>query len=103
MKALATVLLTAPFLAGAANAADAACLRSDTIESVKMMGEATATATDRQKRHYDITFVGPCGARHQNVFFILKPESLPLCIGPGTGLKTNSEGVCVVKTVTAPP
>jgi hypothetical protein len=99
MKCLAAVLLTSAFFANAASAAEAVCLRGDSIDRVKMVGEATAAASDRQNRQFDITFVAPCGARHQNVFFILKPESLPVCIIPGTALKTNTEGVCVVKSI----
>ena len=101
MKRLATVLLGLACFAAAANAADTVCLRGDNIDHVTMISASTAKASDRDHRLFDISFVGPCGARHQNVFFILKPESLPTCIIPGTAFPTNKEGVCVVKTVGA--
>jgi hypothetical protein len=101
MKRLATVLLGLMSFAPAANAADTACLRGDNIDSVTMVSADRATASDRDHRLFDITFVGACGARHLNVFFILRPESLPTCIVPSTAFHTNREGVCVIKAISA--
>lgn len=95
-----TYLMAAVLFAEASLAADTACLRADNIDQIRMTGAATALATDKQKQTFDITFVGSCGARHRNVFFVLRPESLPTCVAAGTALPTNSEGVCVAKTVT---
>lgn len=94
-----TCLIAAALLAEASVAADTACLRADNIDRIRMTGAATALATDKQKRSFDITFVGACGARHANVFFIVRPDFLPTCVAAGTALPTNIEGVCVAKTV----
>lgn len=92
-------LLAVVLFAKASVAAE--CLRADAVDHIKMTGPATALATDRRDHRFDVTFVAPCGARHANVFFVMKPESLPTCISAGTALPTNREGVCVVKTVAA--
>lgn len=86
-------------VAGNAAAMDEPCLKGDKISSVTMVTADKALVTDRQNGRFELTFVGACGARHQNVFFVLRPESLPVCIGPGTALATNKDGVCVVKTI----
>jgi hypothetical protein len=101
MKQLATVFLACACFAPAANAAGAACLRGDNIDHVSMVSASRATASDRDHRLFDIAFVTPCGVRHQNVFFILRPESLPTCIVPGTAFPTNKEAACVIKTISA--
>ncbi len=92
-------LLAVVALAQASVAAE--CLRADAVDQIRMTGPATALATDRRDHRFDVTFVAPCGARHANVFFIVKPEFLPTCISAGTALPTNREGVCVVKAVAA--
>jgi hypothetical protein len=94
-----TCLLAAALFAQVSVAADTACLRADNIAQIRMTGTATALATDKQKRHFDITFVGACSARHPNVFFVVRPDFLPTCIAAGTALPTNTEGVCVAKAV----
>jgi hypothetical protein len=101
MKRIVAVLIAAALLPSVAHAEEAFCLRGDGIGHVSMTGPNTATASDRHGKKFDITFVSACGARHQNVFFVLRPESLPACVVPGTGLQTNSEGVCVIKTIVA--
>lgn len=80
---------------------DKTCLRTDNIDQIRMTGSDTAVATDRTHRAYDIVFGKGCGARHPNVFFIIKPDFLPTCITPGTILPTNREGNCLVKKVAA--
>jgi hypothetical protein len=103
MKRIATLLLASAIFAaaaGTASAAGTACFRGDAIGHVKMTDGDKAVATDKQGKRFDITFAGLCGARHLNVYFVLKPESLPLCIAPGTAFPTNREGVCIVKSVT---
>jgi hypothetical protein len=94
-----TYLLAAALFAEASVAADTACLRADNIDQIRMTGAATALATDKQKRRFDITFVGACGARHPNVFFVVRPDFLPTCISAGAALPTNTEGACLAKTV----
>lgn len=94
-----TYLIAAAVFAEASVAADTSCLRTDNIAQIRMTGAATALATDKHKRSFDITFVGACGARHPNVFFIVRPDFLPTCVSAGTALPTNTEGVCVAKTV----
>jgi len=94
-----SVFVAAAVAAGRAGAADAACLRGDNIGYVKMVSADKALATDKQDGQFDIVFTGPCGARFLNVFFVLKPENLPVCVVPGTAFPTNSRGICVVKSV----
>jgi|WetSurMetagenome_2_1015567.scaffolds.fasta_scaffold308407_1 hypothetical protein len=96
----ASLFLLAAFTA-TGNAAAAACLRGDGIDQVKMTAASQAVVTGKDGQRYAVTFVAPCGARFQNVFFVLKPENLPVCIGAGTAFPTNSRGVCVVKSVAA--
>jgi hypothetical protein len=93
-----TAAIAAPGSAGVADTASA-CLRGDGIGQIKMTAADRALATDKQGKRYTVTFVMPCGARFQNVFFVFKPENLPTCIVPGTAFATNSRGVCVVKNV----
>lgn len=95
-----TCLLAALLFSQAAAAREQLCLKSDSVDQIRMKGDATAVATDRQHRAFDIVFIAACGARHPNVFFVLKPELMPSCFGPGTALSTNREGPCVVKSVT---
>lgn len=78
---------------------DSACLRDVRIDHISMTGPKTAVAGSLDGGKYKITFVGPCGARHIGTFFISNPDYLPVCIGPGTALQTNIEGVCTVKTI----
>jgi hypothetical protein len=80
--------------------ADEACLRGDKIDRISMTGSKTAVAGSLEGGKYRITFATPCGARHIGTFFISNPDHLPKCIGPGTALQTNSEGVCMVKAIT---
>jgi hypothetical protein len=94
----ASLFLVAAF-AATGNATAAVCLRGDGIGQVKMTAASQAVVTGKDGQRYTVTFVAPCGARFQNVFFVFKPENLPLCIGPGTAFPTNSRGVCVVKSV----
>jgi hypothetical protein len=96
-----TYLVALASLAQGALAGESICLRGDNIDRIQMTGAATASATDRAKRVFDIAFVGPCGARHLNVYFVVKPENLPVCVEAGTALPTSQEGVCVVKTIAA--
>lgn len=78
---------------------DDACLRGDRMDHIKMVDPRTAVAGSLDGGKYRITFVTPCGARHIGTFFISNPDHLPTCIGPGTALQTNLEGVCTVKTI----
>lgn len=80
-------------------AAQDACLRGDRIDRISMVDARTAVAGSLDGGKYRITFVTPCGARHIGTFFISNPDHLPTCVGPGTALQTNSEGVCTVKTI----
>ncbi len=75
------------------------CLKSDSVGQIRMTGTSTARAMDRDRHTFHLTFMGPCGARHQNVFFVMKPDFMPACIKPGTALPTDSEGVCVVTEI----
>ena len=76
-----------------------ACLRGDRIDRISMVDPRTALAGSLDGSTYRITFINQCGARHVGVFFITNPDHLPTCIGPGTGLRTNSEGACTVKSI----
>lgn len=99
MQLFATALLAALVLPVAAHAGDE-CLRGDSLGRITMTTPFQAKATDTSGRKYDITFVAPCGARHQNVYFVTNPDKLPTCLKPGTALPTNAEGPCMVKAVT---
>lgn len=91
----------AVLFAQASLANPAMCLRSDRLDQIKMTGPATAVVTDREHYTFDITFVGSCGAHRLNEFFIIRPESMPACVSPGTAFPTHTAGVCVVKTIVA--
>jgi len=76
-----------------------ACLRGDRIDRISMVDARTAVAGSLDGGKFRITFITPCGARHIGTYFISNPDYLPNCIGPGTALRTNSEGVCTVKDI----
>lgn len=95
-----SLLIAAVVLAQASFAADKLCLKSGNIDQIRMTGIDTAVATDRAHHSFDIVFIAACSARHPNVHFVLKPELMPSCVGPGTALPTNREGPCVAKKVT---
>ncbi len=94
-----TYLFAAMLFAQSSIAADTVCLRTDNIDQIRMTGPTTALATDKQKRKFDIVFIAACGARNPDVFFVVKPDFLPSCVRAGTALPTNTEDVCVAKTV----
>ena len=91
--------LLALMLPMAAHAGDV-CLRGDSLDRITMTTPLKAKATDASGRKYDITFVAPCGARHQNVYFVTNPDKLPTCLKSGAALPTNVQAACVVKSVT---
>ncbi len=98
MKALSLVVVA---LFAQSSFAGEVCLRADKIDQIRMTGDATAIATDRNGHVFDLTFVAACGARQPNAFFIIKPEFLPACIAKGVALPTHKQGPCVVKTAKA--
>jgi hypothetical protein len=94
-------LLFAFGLTGIATGAQAAeaCVRVDRVQQISMTGTDTASLHDKDGNVYGITFSAPCGARHSGVFFVLHWENMPTCIGKGVNLPTNSEGVCLIKSL----
>jgi hypothetical protein len=99
MRLFPMTLLAALMLPMTAHAGDV-CLRGDNLDHITMTGPLQATATDKSGRKYDITFVAPCGARNQNVYFVTNPDKLQTCLTPGVALPTNLQAACVVKSVT---
>ena len=95
--AFTLALAIAPSVAIAA--ANHACLRTDQIDRINMTGTNTAIARDTHGRRFGVTFVSPCGVRHIGVFFISNPDNMQTCLGPGAGIRTNTEGASVVKSI----
>ena len=99
MRLFAMSLLAALLLPTAAHARDV-CLRGDRLDHITMTTPLRAAVTDKSGRKYDITFVAPCGARHQNVYFVTNPDKLPTCLKSGAALPTSVQAACIVKSVT---
>lgn len=97
MKLLAMITLAAA-LPMAAHAGEQ-CVRGDSMGQISMTTDSDARGVATDGKKYDIAFVGPCGARHVGVYFITNKDRLPACLKAGAALPTNSEGVCVIKSI----